>query len=409
MQLTQKPKGLRLGAVTMYFTRVSTLPTQKTLSSLPSSKQKSYHEYISVDACDTCSYRLNVFGFPGSPLLQSPNVGLLDQRLAIEWVHSNIAAFGGDPSRINVFGQSAGGVAVDYMAYAYPDNPLVAGLISHSGTAFSFEPNTPETSAHYFYNLSSLVGCGDITNTSDGDILACMRTIPAPVLLNATALLQPLTKGKATASPLFHPTVDNITVFSLAGYNEMAANGSFAPVPYLAGNNDNEAGYYKISAFTQHINLTDEQWNIFNLEGFTCATAHAVSARVSAGDHDTWRYRYLGDWDNLRLYPGSGAYHGSDLTLVFGTTFNLTGAPDSEAEAQYGAYLQRAWAAFARDPHNGLADQMGWPRYSDAPGAKTLIALAYNNSVMPAFVDPAPYDAECAALGGDVQGTRGSF
>ena len=54
------------------------------------------------------SYRVNVFGFPGLPGM-AQNVGLLDQRLAIEWVRDNIAAFGGDPTRITIFGQSAGG------------------------------------------------------------------------------------------------------------------------------------------------------------------------------------------------------------------------------------------------------------------------------------------------------------
>ena len=51
------------------------------------------------------NYRLNIFGFPGAPNLEQ-NAGLLDQRMAIEWVQQNIAAFGGDPSRIVIFGQS---------------------------------------------------------------------------------------------------------------------------------------------------------------------------------------------------------------------------------------------------------------------------------------------------------------
>lgn len=55
------------------------------------------------------SYRLNVFGFPGLPGM-AQNVGLLDQRLAVEWARDNIAAFGGDPTRITLFGQSAGGM-----------------------------------------------------------------------------------------------------------------------------------------------------------------------------------------------------------------------------------------------------------------------------------------------------------
>lgn len=55
------------------------------------------------------SYRINIFGFPGLPGMDQ-NVGLLDQRLAIEWTRKNIAAFGGDPNRITIFGESAGGI-----------------------------------------------------------------------------------------------------------------------------------------------------------------------------------------------------------------------------------------------------------------------------------------------------------
>ena len=54
------------------------------------------------------SYRVNIFGFPGLPGMDQ-NLGLLDQRLAIEWTRDNIAAFGGDPNRITIFGQSSGG------------------------------------------------------------------------------------------------------------------------------------------------------------------------------------------------------------------------------------------------------------------------------------------------------------
>jgi hypothetical protein len=59
--------------------------------------------------------------------------------------------------------------------------------------------------------------------------------------------------------PLFHPTVGNQTVFFLATHNQLVAAGSFAPIPYLAGNNDNEAGYYRESAFSQNKTLTDAQ------------------------------------------------------------------------------------------------------------------------------------------------------
>lgn len=55
---------------------------------------------------EASSYRLNIFGFPGVPGDSSvaQNAGLLDQRMAVEWVRDNIAAFGGDPKRITMFG-----------------------------------------------------------------------------------------------------------------------------------------------------------------------------------------------------------------------------------------------------------------------------------------------------------------
>ena len=75
---------------------------------------------------------MSIFGFPGAPNTRQ-NLGLLDQRLAVEWVQQNIEGFGGDPSRITIFGQSAGGASVDYYSFAYTKDPIVNGLIEESG------------------------------------------------------------------------------------------------------------------------------------------------------------------------------------------------------------------------------------------------------------------------------------
>lgn len=77
------------------------------------------------------NYRLNIFGQPNAPQLskstQSQNFGLLDIDAVVNWVHKNIAGFGGDPDRIILFGQSAGGVAVDAYSYAHPHDTIVKG------------------------------------------------------------------------------------------------------------------------------------------------------------------------------------------------------------------------------------------------------------------------------------------
>jgi carboxylesterase type B len=84
-----------------------------------------------------------VFGFPGARGTGT-NLGLRDQRLAIEWLQKNIAGFGGNPKKIVIAGQSSGGAAVDWWSYAYKKNPIVHGLMSTSGNAFSFPMNAPQ-------------------------------------------------------------------------------------------------------------------------------------------------------------------------------------------------------------------------------------------------------------------------
>jgi cholinesterase len=86
---------------------------------------------------------LNVFGFPGAPGAAT-NLGLQDQRLAVGWVQKNIKAFGGNPKKIVIAGQSSGGAAVDWWSYAYKKDPIVHGLMSTSGNTFSFPMNTAQ-------------------------------------------------------------------------------------------------------------------------------------------------------------------------------------------------------------------------------------------------------------------------
>ncbi|GAM42572.1 cholinesterase [Talaromyces pinophilus] len=133
----------------------------------------------------SADHRLNIFGFPGAPSVDA-NLGLLDKRLTLEWTSENIKAFGGDPDRIIILGQSADGVSVDMMAYAYPDNPIAHAIISHSGVASSGVGAGARKSAMAmnWNKASSNAGCDNETVDASAS-MACMRTTTTEEILAA--------------------------------------------------------------------------------------------------------------------------------------------------------------------------------------------------------------------------------
>lgn len=112
-------------------------------------------------------------------------------------------------------------------------------------------------------------------------------------------------------------------------------------------------------------------------------------------DVPVWQYLYFGDWENLRLYDGSGAYHGADLEMVFGNDDGVSGIPSSPAEDRMTRLMQHAWAAFAEDPTQGL-HRLGWPQYD--PDEDSLVRLAYKNRPRADIDSPSKYDAPCSTV-----------
>ena len=94
----------------------------------------------------TINYRVNIFGQPNIPQLanntDAKNYGLIDIDAAIQWVHANIANFGGDPNRIVIFGQSAGGIAIDAYTFSHPNDTIVKGKHNPGGRRRNFGSNT---------------------------------------------------------------------------------------------------------------------------------------------------------------------------------------------------------------------------------------------------------------------------
>ncbi|KAI0905634.1 alpha/beta-hydrolase [Ustulina deusta] len=341
----------------------------------------------------TFNFRMNIFGFPGSPET-TRNIGFLDQYLAVEWIHDNIAAFGGDPGRITIIGQSSGAVAVSNWAYAFKDNPIVAGMVSHSGSIFAFPLLDPDLAAENWNHVASTLGCG-----GSDSALACMRSenISFQSILSAVRAVPSAPGNSPTRSvPPFQATVDNATVFSVFEYVSRLRSVAFAPIPHFQIHGDHESGFYRISALAQGRSLPESEWEEFELESFTCATAAETYWRSRAGV-PTYRARYMADWENLRLYdpPSSGAYHGVEVNMVTGNSESVSGIAPSPYEAKLTGIMQQAWAAFAADPARGLR-RLGWPHYQ--AGGDSLVRLGVHTTPVVDVVSSGMYDNACPAL-----------
>jgi cholinesterase len=166
------------------------------------------------------NYRLMIMGFPAAPaLFDDVNLGLIDQRAALLWVKNNIAAFGGDPNRITLFGESAGGRSVDIYAYAWANetDPIVNGFIAQSGAAPQNTGWTPRPNS--WFELARRAGCGAAKGKES---VECMKGKSLDEIMKAIG-----TDGgkRSDLMRAFTPVTDGKTYF--ADYDKRAAAGQF--------------------------------------------------------------------------------------------------------------------------------------------------------------------------------------
>ncbi|EJU02409.1 alpha/beta-hydrolase [Dacryopinax primogenitus] len=336
------------------------------------------------------NYRSNIFGFPGAPQ-QTANLGLLDRDAAIQWVHANIAAFGGDPNRITLFGNSAGSMAADAYAFSHPNDTIVKGIILQSGTVqltpiLELGAVSPTSANSSWNTVATAVGCG---STTDATQFACMQAVPMLTLLNETIV----------SRQVFAPFPDEETLFS--DVSTRSANGEFLKVPLLIGTNLNEGDIFVLEfeeeLLGSELALATTLFSDLITEiVFLCPAVQAAGDRLAAAV-PTWRYVYEGVFPDINNNTAElRSYHTAEIPSVFGTfrqsTFNF---PPTANEIALSAYMQSAWVAFARNPVSGLTS-FGWPNFSTSLLTPSIAALG--NSKNPAgvtFSPPIEFDVGC--------------
>ncbi|XP_043212859.1 juvenile hormone esterase-like [Amphibalanus amphitrite] len=188
----------------------------------------------------TFNYRLNTFGFfTTHDAAATGNYGLLDQVLLLQWVQDNIAAFGGDPHAVTIFGESAGGASVSLLMLS----PLAKGLFHHaitqSGTALarwglgSRKENAAE-------KLAALLGCPTEDVTA---MVECIRKQPWKKIAEHTKTLKPgfqeqLRVDRDAENPLI-PDDPHL----------LLARGEFNLVPWMSGLTQEEGAFFAPSLF----------------------------------------------------------------------------------------------------------------------------------------------------------------
>ena len=308
------------------------------------------------------NYRLNIFGFPTTPAVERRNLGLLDQRAAIEWAAANIEAFGGDPKRMVMAGQSAGSISTAYYSFAYPNDPIIAGIVTMSGQP---ETNLRDDGSAW-KQAATHTNCRNSTypNTE----LECMKALPPRTLKRAVSYSNIIEYGALTGGS---PTVDNITVFSPAAYVELGINGSFAKTPMWASHTLNEGDNttpFNASDPKNPINYTVSA--LITLAAFHCPTVLATGYRV-ANSVTVYRSVYSGVFPPLQPYPWMRAYHAADVYLMFGGERYVAWQEVGENVLKAGRYLRDAMSAFVKDPEGGL-EGFGWERYNGSGKLKRL-------------------------------------
>ena len=364
----------------------------------------------------TINYRLGALGFLNHPELRArgvaANLGIRDQIAALEWVRENIAAFGGDPGRVTIFGESAGGMSVGTLLAAPSARGLFHRAVLQSGAMHNVSSEERATRVAEVFLETLGITSEDVEALRFGELGALQRAQRiAAMQLGFTGGLLP-----------WQPSVDGDVLPRSA--LEALEKGEVAQVPTLVGSNRDEFRLFTLfdrasrtlgegelrARLTRQLGSEEEAraaieayrgarrgrrsparlWEALMTDRiFTHPAQRAADGLASLGV-PVWRYLF--SWRPPLLGRQVGASHGLELPFVFGTLRDGIARQTlgvSSGARELSRRMQDAWIAFARSGDPGTSRLPRWPRYATA--ARETLDFDADSRVV-----AAPFAAESA-------------